>query len=105
MSEIKADTQPLRLGCVHQGKRKAQRVLAPHCVASIKIEGEEVQACRFIVPAKPHLPGVHGARLGALAKLERPGCLAGGSNVTPRSAALETAAWPVGTRAFDAGSA
>jgi hypothetical protein len=51
ISEMSATTQPLRLGYIHLGKRKAQRLLAPHYVASIQIDGEEAQAYQFIVPA------------------------------------------------------
>lgn len=51
VGEIKATTQPLRLGYIHLGKRKAQRLLAPHYVAAIEIDGEEAQAYQFVVPA------------------------------------------------------
>jgi hypothetical protein len=51
VDELKASTQPLQLGYIHLGKRKSQRVLAPHYIASIEIDGEEAQAYQFIVPA------------------------------------------------------
>lgn len=51
VSEMKLQAEPLRLGYVHLGKRKAQRLLAPHFLAAVRIEGEEVQAYQFIVPA------------------------------------------------------
>jgi hypothetical protein len=51
VSELRIRSEPLRLGYIHLGKRKSQRVLAPHYVAAIRIEGEERQAYQFIVPA------------------------------------------------------
>jgi hypothetical protein len=51
VDELKITTQPLRLGYIHSGKRSAQRVLAPHYVASVEIDGEDPQAYQFIVPA------------------------------------------------------
>ncbi|HJV61837.1 MAG TPA: hypothetical protein VJ743_12890 [Albitalea sp.] len=51
VNELKLQAQPLRLGYIHLGKRKAQRVLAPHYVAAIQIDGEEKQAYQFIVSA------------------------------------------------------
>jgi hypothetical protein len=51
VNELNVSTQPLRLGYIHLGKRKSQRVLAPHYVASIEIDGEEAQAYQFIVSA------------------------------------------------------
>jgi hypothetical protein len=58
VSELKATTQSLRMGYLHMGKRKSQRVLAPHYVGAIKIDGEEAQAYQFIVSAteKTFLP-------------------------------------------------
>lgn len=50
-AEIDAEVEPLRLGYLHLGKRKTQRVLAPHYVAAVTIRGEEVQAYQFVVPA------------------------------------------------------
>lgn len=51
VGEMKATTQPLRLGYIQLGKRASQRVLAPHYIASIQIDGEEAQAYQLIVPA------------------------------------------------------
>lgn len=51
VSEIKATTQRLQLGYIHFGRRKATRLLAPHYVAAIEIDGEEAQAYQFIVAA------------------------------------------------------
>lgn len=51
VSDIKMQSEPMRLGYIHLGKHKAQRLLAPHYVAAIRIEGEERQAYQFIVPA------------------------------------------------------
>jgi hypothetical protein len=51
VSDLKIHSEPLRLGYIHMGKRKSQRVLAPHYVAAIRIDGEERQAYQFIVPA------------------------------------------------------
>jgi hypothetical protein len=51
VGELKATTQPLQLGYVHFGRRKATRLLAPHYVAAIEIDGEESQAYQFIVSA------------------------------------------------------
>ena len=43
--------QPLMLGYLHLGRRKAQHVVAPHYVATVRIEGEEVQAYQLVTPA------------------------------------------------------
>ncbi len=69
VSDLKVLSEPLRLGYIHLGKRKAQRVLAPHYVAAIRIEGEERQAYQFIVPATQ--------------KTFQPLCLAGQQAPTP----------------------
>jgi hypothetical protein len=51
LADQKVSAQRLQLGYIHLGKRKSQRLLAPHYVASIRIEGEEVQAYNLVVAA------------------------------------------------------
>lgn len=51
VSELKLQAEPLRLGYLHLGKRKSQRLLAPHYVAAVQIDGEEAQAYQFVVSA------------------------------------------------------
>lgn len=51
----------MRFGYLSLGKRKSQRVLAPHYVAAISIKGEETQGYLLVTPAteKTYLPISH----------------------------------------------
>ena len=46
-----ARPEGMQVGYLSLGKRTAQRVLAPHYIASIAIEGEEAQGYQLVVPA------------------------------------------------------
>jgi hypothetical protein len=50
--------QAMYFGYLSLGKRTAQRVLAPHYIAFLGIEGEEAQGYQLVVPAteKTYLP-------------------------------------------------
>jgi hypothetical protein len=53
-----ARPEGMQIGYLSLGKRTPQRVLAPHYVASIAVEGEEAQAYQLVVPAteRTYLP-------------------------------------------------
>lgn len=51
VEKAKINLEPLKLGYLHLGKRKAHRVLAPHYLAYIQVEAEEAQAFQLVTPA------------------------------------------------------
>lgn len=73
VGELKATAQPLQLGYVHFGRRKATRLLAPHYIAAIEIDGEEAQAYQFIVQAtqRTFVPLCHAGQQAPAPALRR----------------------------------
>lgn len=51
LSRSRVTAEPLRLGYLHLGRRKTQRLLAPHYFAAVRVEGQEVLAYHLVTPA------------------------------------------------------